>query len=100
MWSNEDQDTMYFAEHQDGAPIATWGAAEAAYTGPSFADDHINLKNVADQNGRILAAVKTSKSGTSPLVVLLDRSPAGAWTSHVYGTGTDSHTRPIVVVDR
>jgi len=100
LWSNQSADTMYFASHLDSAAAGTWSAPEVAYTGTSAADDHINLKNVADQNGRILAAVKTSKTGSSPLVHLLDRSPTGSWSSHVYGLGSDNHTRPIVVIDR
>lgn len=100
LWSNQSTDTMYFTSRLDSDAPGTWGAPEVAYTGTSAADDHINLKNVADQNGRILAAVKTSKSGSSPLVHLLDRSPSGSWTSHVFGLGSDNHTRPIVVIDR
>ncbi|HEX2575797.1 MAG TPA: DNRLRE domain-containing protein [Aquihabitans sp.] len=101
LWSNQDDDTMYFAARTDSDPVDTWGPVEVAYRGTNAADDHINLKNVADQGGRVLAAVKTSTSGTAPLVHLLARNPAtGAWTSHVFGTGSDNHTRPIVVVDR
>jgi PKD repeat protein len=100
LWSNQDEDTMYFSSHADSAALGTWSAAEVAYRGTSAADDHLNLKNVTDQNGRILAAVKTSQSGSSPLVHLLDRSPSGAWSSKIFGTGSDNHTRPIVVVDR
>ncbi len=101
MWSNQDRDTMYFAHRTDSDPAGTWSAPEVAYTGPSAADDHINLASVADQDGRILAAVKTSLSGSNPLVHLLDRNPlTGAWTSHTFGTGSDGHTRPVVAVDR
>jgi len=100
LWSNQGDGTMYFASRLDGDATGTWSGPEVAYRGTSAADDHINLKNVVDQNGRILAAVKTSMSGSSPLVHLLDRSPSGSWSSHVYGLGTDSHTRPIVVIDR
>ncbi|WP_426573901.1 PKD domain-containing protein [Aquihabitans sp. McL0605] len=100
MWSNETDGTMYFSKHLDTDPQGTWGTPEVAYRGPLFSDDHINLKNVADQNGRILAAVKTSLTGSSPLIHLLDRSPAGVWTSHVFGLGSDNHTRPIVLIDQ
>ena len=72
LWSNEDEDKMYFVSHLDTAAGTTWGARETAYQGTDAADDHINLKNVADQNGRILAAVKTSQSGT-----LAARPPPG-----------------------
>ena len=100
LWSNQNDDKMYFSSHLDSAGNTAWSAPEIAYQGSSAADDHINLKNVADQNGRIVAAVKTSQSGSSPLVVLLDRSSSGTWSSRVFGIGSDNHTRPIVVVDR
>ena len=102
MWSNENDEKMYFSQHLDAAPPAVWTPTEVAFSGPSAADDHINLKNVVDQDGRILAAVKTSASNpTDVLVHLLDRDPVtGTWTSHPYGLESDGHTRPIVVVDR
>ncbi len=101
MWSNQNDQKMYFSHRLDSDPEGTWSAPEIAYGGNNSADDHINLKNVADQGGRILAAIKTSETGSSPLVVLLDRDPGtGTWTNHVFGLGTDNHTRPIVVVDR
>ncbi len=101
LWSNEDTDTMYFSQRLDRQPTADWGPAEVAFTGPAAADDHINLKSVADQGGRILAAVKTSRTGSATLIHLLDRDAAtGTWTSHVYGLGTDNHTRPVVLVER
>lgn len=100
MWSNQNDEKMYFATHLDTAAPGTWTAREVAYEGPSAADDHINLKSVSDTNGRVLAAVKTSKSASGdPLVNLLERAPGGGWTSHVFGTQGDRHTRPIVVVD-
>ncbi|CAN5706772.1 hypothetical protein BH10ACT1_BH10ACT1_36180 [soil metagenome] len=101
LWSNEDDEKMYFTSRSDSSPLGTWSATEVAYQGTKAADDHINLKNVADQNGRILAAVKTSGSGSDPLVHLLDRNPTtGVWTSHVFGLASNNHTRPIVLVDR
>lgn len=100
MWSNQGDDTMYFSFHVDGDPASAWSTPEVAYRRTNGADDHINLKNVADQRGRVLAAVKTSLTGSETLVQLLDRSPTGVWTTHAFGIGTDNHTRPIVVVDR
>ncbi|CAN5657072.1 hypothetical protein BH10ACT1_BH10ACT1_26990 [soil metagenome] len=100
LWSNQSDEKMYFTQRLQ-TPGSAWGPTEVAYSGKSAADDHINLKNVVDQGGRILAATKTSTSGSSNvLVTLLDRSPSGTWTSHPYGTGGDNHTRPIVLVDR
>ena len=100
MWSNQVDQKMYFSVHTDGTADSAWAAPEVAYGGTESADDHINLKGLADQNGRILAAVKTSLDhAADPLVHLLDRSAAGVWTSHVFGTGADNHTRPIVLID-
>ncbi|MEO6989071.1 MAG: DNRLRE domain-containing protein [Aquihabitans sp.] len=101
MWSNQAESRMYFASHTDGAAATAWGAAEVAYSGPGAADDHINLKSVGNQQGQIIAAVKTSRSGSGVLDHILDRNPVtGTWTSHPYGLGSDNHTRPIVVVDQ
>lgn len=99
MWSDQDADTVYFAPHTDGVSPTTWGPTEVAYTGRNAADDHINIKSVADQSGRIVVAVKTSMSGSDPMVVLLDRSAGGLWGNRPFGVGTDNHTRPIVVVN-
>lgn len=101
MWSNQEDDTFYFAHRSDSDPAGTWSPAEVAYTGPSHADDHINLANVSNEGGRILAAVKTSRTGSNPLNVLLDRNPSnGVWEAHTYGLSSDAHTRPIVVADQ
>ncbi|MCU1355533.1 MAG: hypothetical protein JWM89_951 [Acidimicrobiales bacterium] len=100
MWSNQVDEKMYFSQHVDGDSSTAWTPTEVAYSGTDSADDHINLKSVQDQGGRVLAAVKTSKTGSSPLVQLLDRDfSTGRWTSHVYGLGSDNHTRPIVLID-
>ncbi|HEU5149440.1 MAG TPA: PKD domain-containing protein [Iamia sp.] len=100
LWSNQDDETMSFAYHLNADPPGTWSAREIAYSGAGAADDHIDFASVQDVGGRVLAAVKTSRSGSAVLTHLLDRNPAtGAWTSHPYGLGTDGHTRPIAVVD-
>lgn len=100
LWSNQHDETMSFAYHLNADPPGTWSAREVAFSGAGAADDHIDLASVQDVGGRVLAAVKTSRSGSAVLTHLLDRNPAtGAWTSHPYGLGTDRHTRPIAVVD-
>ena len=97
MWSNQNTATDLFAVHNDSQPDNVW-AIENALQGPGLADDHINLK--ADSTGRVLAAVKTSKSSANdPLNLLLVRSPGGGWSSHVFGLVKDKHTRPIVQLD-
>lgn len=110
MWSAQNKSTtpesgnMYFAVHGDGTgdAAANWSVS-AIPTGWS-PDDHINLK--VDPNGNIFAAVKTSESsGPNPLILLLKRTltnaatGAGTWSSAVFGRVTDSHTRPIVLLD-
>lgn len=105
LWSNQSDSAMYFAAHVDGQPDGTWEVSRTAVQGPNTADDHINLKSLqADGSGRVFAAVKTSMdggtNGQAPLIMLLVRDPAtGDWSSHVYGRVSDSHTRPIVMLD-
>jgi PKD repeat protein len=97
MWSNQNTDTDYFAVHRDADADGDW-AVETALTGTNMADDHINLKTTLD--GRVFAAVKTSRTAsTDPLTMLLVRSAAGTWSSHQFGTVGNGHTRPIVVLD-
>ena len=97
MWSDQNDGRFHFAVHEDGAPDSAWTASIVPIDG-LVADDHINLK--ADATGQLYAAVKTAtgRRGT-PMVVLLVRSPAGAWSATPFGTVADSHTRPLVVLD-
>lgn len=97
MWSDQNGDRDSFAVHADSAADAVW-TIETALQGPGMADDHINLK--ADSTGRVFAAVKTSRGGsTDPLSMLLTRSAAGVWSSAVFGLKRDHHTRAIVELD-
>ena len=106
MWSNQLDDTMYWAVRADNSPVTTWSGG-IAVRGSHQADDHINLKTLqADQAGRVFAAVKTSLDeepgapGSSPQLNLLVFKPGtGAWTSTTFGTVDDCHTRPIVMLD-
>jgi trimeric autotransporter adhesin len=98
MWSNQRDAKFYFAVHTDGAgdDASSWSTSVVP-TGAS-SDDHVNLK--ADAAGRVYAAVKTSEGSSSrPLVQLLVRSAAGSWSATTFGTVSNSHTRPIVLVD-
>ena len=103
MWSNHTSgdDGMFFAAHQDGAPDTTWGASEAALSGPQTADDHVNLKDLqTDTSGRLFAAVKTSFTrSTDPLIMVLARSSTGTWSSHAVARVQDCPNRPTVVID-
>jgi PKD repeat protein len=98
MWSNQNNGTFSFAIHNDGDLDASW-AVETPVQGSGMADDHINLKTDAD--GRVYAAVKTSKTGAGdPLIMLLVRpTGGGTWSSSVFGRVSDHHTRPMVVLD-
>jgi hypothetical protein len=102
MWSNQDDRKFYFAVHNDGDPDTSW-QTEVAYGGgvagcsAGCANDHISLK--AD-NGLIYAGVKTAnKNDGQPFIVLLVRDLAGNWTSNVFGTVEQLHTRPLVLID-
>jgi hypothetical protein len=105
MWSNQNNDTMYFAIHQDGAPDTQW-SLNPALQGPKYADDHLNLKSlIADDSGQVFAAVKTSLNDLStakpedPLVLLLILDRQGSWSRRTFGRVVDDHTRPIVLID-
>ncbi len=100
MWSNETDEKMYFAVHQDSADDTTWLSVEIAAEGDNVADDHINVH--ADSSGRLFVAAKTSLTGSNPLVVLLVRQTNGAWSSHTFGLAepnAQAHTRPVLVLD-
>ena len=102
MWSNQVNDAFYFAVHRDGEADQAW-TTSVVLQGPGVADDHINLK--ADSGGRVFAAVKTAldevpnRDPSSPLNLLLTRSPEGNWTSQVFGRVSDRHTRPMALID-
>ena len=97
MWSNQNNWTFGFALHSDSAADESW-SLETALSGTQLSDDHINLKT--DSAGRVYAAIKTSKSSSSqPLTMLLVRQAGGSWSSHVFGTVGNNHTRPIVEID-
>ena len=99
MWSNQVDWAMYFSIHVDGQADTAWQPSTAALNGTYNADDHISLK--ADSTGRVFAAVKTDQTApTAPLTMLLVRDPVtGTWARHTFGLVSDSHTRPVVVLD-
>ena len=106
MWSNQNDDAMYFATHNDGDPDNVW-QSQAANQGPGIADDHINLKSLqADPAGRVFAVVKTSlgdeanPNPDAPLNLLMVRDLSREWTNHTFGRVRDRHTRPIVLIDQ
>ena len=106
MWSNQANDAIYFAIHRDGDPDNAW-SLNPALQGPRYADDHISIKSLqADPSGQVFAAVKTSlndvnpPTSTQPLVLLLTMDQHGSWSRRTFGRVVDSHTRPIVLLDR
>ena len=105
MWSNQYDESgrsgYYFAIHQDGEPDHTW-RQDNPVMGAGMANDHINLK--ADSEGRVFATLKTRRDRIdrnldAPYSMLWVRDQDGSWTSHVFGTVRDSHTRSLVLID-
>ncbi len=95
VWSNQLDGRFWFAAHADGSGDAEWSTGPIA--GSPLADDHVSLR--ADASGRVFAAVKTGENtGPQPLNVLLRRNVNGTWNRATFGTVSDSHTRPIVVL--
>ncbi len=102
LWSNQNDKKMYFATHVDGASENSWQARETALQDGSkpVADDHINLKLLADGSGNIYAATKSSTSTSSEtLIYLLKRDDSGNWSSYEVAKESESHTRPILALD-
>jgi hypothetical protein len=109
MWSDQQQDVMRFAVHQDGAADSDW-TLESALPNPSLgganlADDHLNLKSLTEgSDGSIFAAVKTSRGdagepSTDPSIVVLKRSATGVWSGAVAARVGDKLTRPQIALD-
>ena len=102
LWSNQKQRAFYFAVHDDTAADDAW-RVELAYgqhvggCARGCANDHISLRALPD--GRLFAAVKTAnRLPNQPFIVVLDRDRRG-WASHVAGTVSETHTRPLVLLD-
>lgn len=104
LWSNQNENTVYFAYHVDGDADDVW-TLNPALQGPKYADDHLNIKSLqADASGQVFAAVKTGLNdggggGGQPLILLLTLDQQGSWNRRTFGTVDDNHTRPIVLVD-
>jgi hypothetical protein len=105
LWSNQNTSTVYFASHDDGAADTAW-ALNPALSGPSYADDHLNIKSLqADATGQVFAAVKTSlndvnpSNSQEPLILLLILDGQGSWQRRTFSTVADNETRPIVLLD-
>jgi hypothetical protein len=99
-WTNQKNGGDYFAWHPDAAaPAASW-TTEVAVIGNKAADDHFNMKLAAD--GRLWVVMKTSRTGSSDILVgLLVRATNGTW-SPMYDVGTFGGTwgtRGLVQLD-
>ena len=105
MWGSQydegGQAGYHFAIHEDGDPADEWRSDNPVLKS-SMSNDHINLK--ADSEGRVFAVTKTRRDRidrdlSAPYIVLWVRDQDGAWTSHVFGTVGDSHTRSFPLID-
>ncbi len=105
MWSNQNDNAVYFATHVDGTMDSTW-SLNTPLSLPKYADDHLNIKSLqADPAGQVFAAVKTSLSDVNPptsnepeiLLLMLDNQ--GSWSRRTVARVVDNHTRPIVLID-
>ncbi|MGH7494417.1 MAG: hypothetical protein ACREOO_18755 [bacterium] len=102
MWSNQDDEKMYFAAHLDSDADQIWQARESALTDASLpiADDHINLKSIPDNGGTVFAATKTSAENfDEPNIYLLKRDANGTWSKYVVARKAQNHTRPLLVIN-
>ena len=106
LWSNQNDQTFYYAIHDDTAADNVWQSGTAwSKPGTPVADDHINLKSVqTDGNGYVFAVVKTSqqtKGAGNPRIAVLRRAPSGNWsvTSVWDEMNNMHHTRPILLID-
>jgi hypothetical protein len=104
LWSNQNDEKMYFAIHLDGMNEAVW-AGFGVYVDPTSAnaaDDHINIKLQSDGVG-VYAVTKTSNSGSQPLIILHSCpsacSVAGSWTHTTVYRRNENHTRAILLLD-
>lgn len=106
LWSNQTDDTVYWAVHRAGAPAGSWTGGPAV-RGGGIADDHMNLKSLSsDYAGRVFAVVKSGAnhlddwSNSDTAIALLHFKPGtGAWSSSTVATFADCNTRPQVVLD-
>src|SRR5215213_7510713 len=104
-WSNQYDESgksgYYFATHTDGEPDGAW-QPDNLVLGSPMANDHITLK--ADSEGRVFATLKTRRDRINrdleaPYSMLWVRNQDGSWTSHVFGTVGDAHTRTQLLID-
>jgi hypothetical protein len=105
MWGNQYDESgqagYHFAIHKDGEPDNEW-RSDTPVLKSTMSNDHVNLK--ADSEGRVYAVTKTrfdriNRDLDKPYIVLWVRDRKGDWSSHVFGTVRDSHTRSFALID-
>ncbi|WP_236836717.1 hypothetical protein, partial [Blastococcus sp. KM273129] len=105
MWSDQQSSAIRFAVHPDTAADNAGWTLETPVTGTRSADDHVNLKSLMEDDGRIYAAIKTSRGDSStdspsdPSIAVLTRSGAGTWTGTPVATVSEGLTRPQLALD-
>lgn len=100
VWSDQDQDAIYFRQHKDAAPPETWKPIETAASGGKTADDHLNAAVAED--GTLYIATKNSVDQVDqPQLVLRIRHPHGTWDNLPYAprTSAGEPSRPIVLLE-
>lgn len=105
MWSDQGSSAFRVATHSaTAAPTSGW-TMRTPLSGTRLADDHVNLKTMAADNGRIHAVVKTSRGdsssdpSTDPSLVVLSGTVGGSWTVATVTTVADKLTRPQLLLD-
>lgn len=105
LWSDQAQDSFFFAWHRSGDPHAGHWTREVALSGPNEADNHISLVRVpTDGPDTVAAVVKTSlgdsgEADTSALIKLLLRADDGTWSATPVSTIADGLNDPVLQVD-
>jgi hypothetical protein len=104
LYSNQNDETLNFASHPDGAADTVW-TRTVLNGGPKVPDDHLNIKSLmSDDSGRVFAIVKTSLNDKSPSVpsdplIVLWVLSNGTWSSTTVWTVAENATRGIVLLD-
>jgi uncharacterized repeat protein (TIGR02543 family) len=103
IWSNQADLKCYFAFHLDSNADTDWEPRETALADANLgavADDHLNLKMMADGGGTIYCITKTSLGNSNaPAIYMLRRNSSGVWSKFVVAMGSEDYTRAILVID-
>jgi hypothetical protein len=101
LWSNQERDAFLWTSRVDTAPVDEWVEDHEVTQGSNFADGHIEF--ALSPTGDLYAAVKTSLGDNgeplgSPLIEVLHRDVAGAWTKTTAATVGNQMTRAQLLV--